>query len=68
MSNDPTKATPTTSPGNVTTDGNPKMRVRYGQITIVYAEELGGATGMWWSPDTRWERWSPPLWPSTTPR
>ncbi len=37
----------------VTTDGSTETRVRYGSATIVYGEELGMGTGMWWSPDSK---------------
>ncbi len=37
----------------VTTDGDVKKRIRNGQSTIVYGEELGMGPGMWWSPNNQ---------------
>ncbi len=37
----------------VTTDGSLEKRVKYGNATWVYGEELGQRTAMWWSPDSK---------------
>ncbi|NPV82901.1 MAG: prolyl oligopeptidase family serine peptidase [Candidatus Aminicenantes bacterium] len=37
----------------ITTDGSEKTRVKYGNASWVYGEELDQITAMWWSPDSR---------------
>ena len=37
----------------VTSDGSLKNRIKYGNATWVYGEELRQNTAMWWSPDSR---------------
>lgn len=37
----------------ITTDGNEKMRIKYGIASWVYGEELAQRTAMWWSPDSK---------------
>ena len=35
----------------ITTDGSPETRIKYGNASWVYGEELDQNTAMWWSPD-----------------
>ncbi len=37
----------------VTTEGNKENRLKFGEATWVYGEELDQRTAMWWSPDSR---------------
>ena len=38
---------------SVTTEGNQENRLKFGEATWVYGEELYQRTAMWWSPDSR---------------
>ena len=37
----------------ITTDGDPKTRIKYGTASWVYGEELDQTTAMWWSPNSK---------------
>ncbi len=37
----------------ITTDGDEKKRIKYGNASWVYGEELAQNTAMWWSPDSK---------------
>ncbi len=37
----------------LTTEGNREKRIKFGQASWVYGEELGVRSAMWWSPDSK---------------